>query len=86
MIHNPGNKKPYDMLWAVLSQDEKGREGICAINTPIGPQVAITGEKRMLELYVDILSSDDAATEARKSKMKIIVAEFKRTSERVVLE
>lgn len=82
MIHNPENVKPYDALWAVLSVDSKGREGICAINTPIGPQVAVTGEKRLLAMYVEQIRM--GLNEAMIADKKIVLAEFSRTGTKAI--
>lgn len=75
MIHEPENKKPYNTLWAVLSVDSKGNEGICAIHTPIGPQVAVTGEKKILDIYLDVLTGNK---EAQQNGRKLIVGAFLR--------
>lgn len=73
---NPGNKKPYDTLWALLSIDKNGNEGIVALNTPIGPQVAVTGEERMMAIYIEAAVVGRA--EANNSGMRIVIGEFKR--------
>lgn len=78
-IHNPGNKKPYDKLWAILSVDKNGNEGICAINTPIGPQVAITGEQKLLDMYIDVISKESAKRELSETNLKIVIAEYSRS-------
>lgn len=70
------NTKPLDVLWAVMSRDKKGNEGICAINTSIGPQVAVTGEKRLLDLYVDTVKR---GKDEVPNDLEIVIAEFKRT-------
>lgn len=45
MNHTPGNKFPYDKLYAILSRDEKGAEGIVVMHIPgLGPRVAVTGD------------------------------------------
>lgn len=36
-IHDPGNTQPISSLYAVLSVDENGNEGI--LGTPVGPAV-----------------------------------------------
>ncbi len=72
---NPGNVKPYDKLWAILSVDSRGNEGIVAINTSIGPQVAVTGERRILEIYLkEIRRGMDEVPQ----NLKIVLAEYSR--------
>lgn len=78
IAHNPGNIKPYDKLWAILSVDSRGNEGICAINTPIGPQVAVTGEKKILEIYLEAIKQ--GMGEVKTAKLEIVIAEYTRTS------
>lgn len=78
------NAKPYDKIWAVLSVDKNGNEGICAINTPIGPQVAVTGEKFILDMYLkEITKGKD---EARNAQVSIVLAEFTRTKSRAIFD
>lgn len=77
---DPGNVMPYETLWAVLSRDSDGNEGLCAINTPIGPQVAITGSERVLELYLEAIKGGEA--EAKAAKKQIVVGTFSRTATR----
>lgn len=78
------NTKPYDTLWAILSQDKNGNEGICALNGPLGPQVAVTGEKRILQMYLEeIMRGQD---QANAFKMKIILAEYKRTKSKELIK
>ncbi len=77
---NPGNIKSYDKLWAVLSVDSRGFEGLCAINTPIGPQVAVTGDEKILRLYIETIMRGQAAGELKDSGMRIVVAEYSRSS------
>lgn len=76
------NNKPYDKLWALLSVDKNGNEGICALNTPIGPQVAVTGETRLLEIFIK--ETKNGHEEAKQANVKIVVAEFTRTGTRDV--
>jgi hypothetical protein len=80
LIHNPDNEKPYDILYALISVDARGNEGICAINTPIGPQVAITGEKRVLDIFIKSVSTPSSRAEAKSAGKRIVVAEFSRKS------
>lgn len=44
-IHDPGNTAPINMLWAWLSVDEKGNEGIVGSN--LGPMVS--GKKEIMK-------------------------------------
>lgn len=72
------NTHPYSILWAILSVDEKGNEGICVLNTPIGPKVAVTGEKRLLEHYVHMIKNADRNEVPQN--FKIVVAEYHRAT------
>lgn len=85
-MHNPGNVKPYLKLWAILSIDKNGNEGICGINTPIGPQIAVTGEKRILDIYLEQVHSGQAKKELVEAGMKIVVAEYTRSNTTEPLE
>lgn len=70
------NERPCNKLWALLSIDPQGNEGIVAMNTPIGPQVGITMEPRILEIYKQ--TARDGFNEAKAAGVKLVVAEFVR--------
>lgn len=73
---DPGNVHPYDKLWAILSVDEKGNEGIIGLNGPAGPVQAITGSKTVLLMMRDAVLKTDQPLEGKK----IVLAEYTRTN------
>lgn len=75
-FRNPGNVRHYDSLWAILSVDAEGNEGICVIDIPgFGPRVAVTGEPKHFEMLREAAKS--AKHEVPKG-MKIVAARFNR--------
>lgn len=74
--HDPGNVHPYDKLWALLSIDEKGNEGIIGLNGPAGPMQAITGSKTVLLMMKDAVLK----TGQDLGDKKIVLAEYTRTN------
>lgn len=54
-IHNPTNKKPISNLWAFLSVDENGNEGICGARVADGEWFAlVTAEQEMLPMLKEL--------------------------------
>ena len=53
MIHDPENKLKIENVWAFVSHDDKGNEGLCAIPTNLGmmPMIA-ADEARLKDLRV----------------------------------
>jgi hypothetical protein len=70
------NTKPIDKMWGILSVDKKGNEGFVAMNTSIGPQLAVTGSEKVLEMYKN--AARQGFHEARAAGVKIVVAQFAR--------
>lgn len=78
MEKHPVNKKPYDKLYAVLSVDKRGFEGLVVLNIPMfGPQLAVTGDEKNLDHFVQIAKA--AMSEAQDAGLKIVIGEFQRT-------
>ena len=49
-LHNPGNVHPVNEIWIVLSTDEDGNEGICAISGEGGMVLPlVAGDKDRVE-------------------------------------
>jgi hypothetical protein len=72
------NRAPQDKLYAIISVDQKGNEGLVALNTPhMGPQLAVTGDTKILKYYKEIVRS--GFVESKAAGMVIKVAEFTRT-------
>lgn len=46
----PGNEEPITMLWAFLSVDDQGREGICGAQIGDQHYPMITAEKNVLDM------------------------------------
>lgn len=78
-MKNPGNVKPYDKLWAIMSVDLLGNEGMCMISTQYGPQLAVTGSESLLELFLKDINTDQGRGEAKEAGLKIVIGEFTRT-------
>lgn len=78
------NQKPFPKLYAVLSVDAQGREGLCAVNTPIGPQVAVTADQKLLNMYVEAIKIGQRQAEVPPG-MKIIIAEYDRIDRDIVV-
>lgn len=77
---NPPNLKPIKTLWAILSVDKNGNEGLCLLNVPeVGPQLAVTGSERILQVYKDCALR--GMGEAKAAGLEIVVAEFTRNGE-----
>jgi uncharacterized alpha/beta hydrolase family protein len=77
---HPINKIPYEKMWAILSVDKKGNEGICMLQTPFGPQIAVTGADGNLQAMLEMVKTMDARQEAHNAGLRIVVGEFTRTS------
>lgn len=73
------NQKPYDKVWALLSRDTDGNEGICMLNGPVGPVLAVTGTLDVLEMYKRQISTDQAKAEILEAGVSVVVGEFTRT-------
>lgn len=74
------NTQPCDKLWAILSVDRKGNEGICQLNLPIvGPTVAITGSFKILQVYKDFIKTEQSLKEAMAQDVTMRIGEFTRT-------
>lgn len=80
------NRHPYPTLWAVLSVDRNGNEGICLISGPHGPVLAVTGDESILKIYKDTVSSMDALTEAHAAGLKIVIGEYQRVNTTSIME
>lgn len=82
-VFNPGNKEPCTKLWAILSVDKVGNEGICVINVPVlGLQVAVTSSPKVLEYYKKEISHPAAMAEVESVGMRIVIGEFTRSETR----
>ena len=54
-VHNPGNTKPIDELFVVVSRDEQGREGIIAGNMGlVGVSPFVTSEPKTAALMLEV--------------------------------
>ena len=73
------NVKHYETLYAIMSRDKKGNEGICVFGSPIGALVMVTGEEKNLENFLAMAKEDNAAKQAYGSGLEIVLAEFTRT-------
>lgn len=72
-------------LFAVISIDPKGTEGLCLLNTPYGPQLAVTGDDRLLGMYLEAVKRGQRDGEV-PAHLKIAVAQFSRTSTNIIFE
>ena len=70
------NVKPYDKLYAILSVDKNGNEGICVLNINGERFVAVTGEIENINLLKK--NAIEAKQEAIAGGLKLVVAEFER--------
>jgi len=54
LLHQPENTKPLTTIYACLSRDADGNEGLCGAVGPLGAQVCVTGDlataRRMYEV------------------------------------
>jgi hypothetical protein len=66
-------RKPHTTIWAILSVDKDGNEGICAIEPGIP---CMTADPENLEMMKALCSTVDAREEAEESGFKIVIAEF----------
>lgn len=48
LLNLPGNEEPLDQLWAFVSVDEKGQEGLCGMTIGNDNFPMITGKKTVL--------------------------------------
>lgn len=79
-MHRPENTKPYDKLYALISVDKNGNEGIVMMNMPMaGPQVAVTGDQEILDHYVKVASTMETRMQVHNAGLKIVIGEFVRT-------
>ena len=79
------NKKPAEKLWAILSRDKNGNEGICVLDVPgFGPTAAVTMDERRRDTYELICSKPSAQHEMAKAGLVAVVAEFTRAGTRVL--
>ena len=72
------NVKPYEKVWAILSRDKDGNEGICLMQGPFGPTLAVTGEEKNLIYLKSVATSMEARTEVHSAGMNLVVGEFQR--------
>lgn len=74
-IHSPPNTMPHiGKIWAYLSKDEHGNEGVCAMSCgPFGTSLVplIAADPDRLAIMTPI-----AERVARESKMTIVLVEF----------
>lgn len=73
------NTQPYKKLWAIISVDRKGNEGICMLAGPFGPQLAVTGDKKLLETMKGMIQTMEARKECHDAGLRVVVAEYSRT-------
>lgn len=72
-----------DKLYALISVSKTGDEGICMLDLPeVGPQLAVTGDLKLLAALMKVAGSTEARIEAHNQGYKIKVAEYKRTDTR----
>lgn len=78
IIHNPGNTKPLDELFAFVSVDSRGWEGICGVIAVdhTQPMQLVTGELRIAETMKSAANSIAART-----GMRVRLVRFKRVDE-----
>lgn len=74
-IHDPENQHPIDTLWAFLSRDSQGMEGIIAVED----FAFVTGDPKIRDLMRMKLNQIDAHGLTSK---KIIETEFRRVPAR----
>lgn len=64
--HNPKNEAPIDALYAVLSRDADGCEGVCSFMIPpYGAVPLVFGDRKMIDFIYDQLkqmSKDNGKT------------------------
>jgi hypothetical protein len=78
MQFNPPNTHPYKKLWAILSVDAQGNEGIIAVDGPVGPMQAVTGSEIVRQHLLQAVA--DAHMEGVSFPGKrLVLAEFERT-------
>lgn len=75
------NTKPQDKLFAILSVDRDGNEGICMLNMPgIGPVLGVIGDENNLATLKNVARK--GIDEAWSEGLKIVIGEFMRTDTR----
>lgn len=80
-MFNPPNKKPLPNLWAVMSRDEKGNEGILAgFIAPFGMVPLVTGDPKVLKHFEQVARAQ--LGEIADDGMQVFIAQYGRTSER----
>lgn len=73
VIHDPENTQKLDKLYAYISVDENGNEGIMAIPTQLGTTPLITGSPELFYTFGKMVDRVRDMTDK-----KIISAEFER--------
>lgn len=70
---------PYNTIWAFLSVDEAGNEGIMAVGDPqFGSMPLVTGCLKNLEHMKMIVKNNEKDILAQGQGKKIVLAEFSR--------
>jgi len=56
-VHDPGNNKKIDSVFAILSEDEQGNEGIDGVMMNGKMTPFITGSEKAIEMMISIIKS-----------------------------
>lgn len=75
-VHDPENLKPIDTLWAIISRDESGNEGIVAAQMGMNMVPFITGDKKVLNLMREAALANKQGT-----SKSIYIVEYSRLAD-----
>lgn len=69
IVHDPENHLKIEDVWAFISVDEKGDEGLCAIPTQMGMMPMIAADEARLK---DLMPQAQKLADMTKKKIKLI--------------
>ena len=73
IYHIPENQEVMDEIYAVISHDEKGNEGIVSMMTPMGGMPMVFGHVKMLESVKEVMKQI-----AKESKQTLRIYKYKK--------
>jgi hypothetical protein len=81
IIHDPGNYLKIDTMFAFISQDEQGNEGVVGMPTANGVMAMVGADMRMVDKLRPI-----AKQIAKHTKKKIVLIKFENRTDLEVIE
>lgn len=78
-IHDAENEEPIHILYAVLSVDDKGNEGICALGGVGAERPMVCGYERIAKKMFELATSiNEEVNKTTGTNKRVVLAKFRR--------